>query len=381
MRLDFVEWTLYPFVVNNLLDKRYSNQKYNKKETETLKGRKAIQYVTSHLCLGKMLAPDEQDDPLFTRQHYDDPVLQEQIGPENYAKFRKLILDFLPKMQTENLRKKPHYSFDRFMTDMPLNSVMKQRLLELRGILIKKGFSKEQTDLEMSALLLRYLCLGINVDSSHSGIPVELVEKIQDYTECFASPLTHLFQSYYSFFDEDKIFGSHGNFFGTVRRHERIPDKLVHAHLEMNPIWTNEVYDEIYKILQKSMNEGVDMEVFLIAPGNWVNQSWEKNLTDLSKKYEDYKKYSTDGRAYVDYTHQINLHRYNMISRYWWFSPSVPIPKVIQIYFDNHKEPPSHAGAKKTLFSRRSTHSAPHEGSKGGREPPWGQPRARQPGP
>ena len=90
------------------------------------------------------------------------------------------------------------------------------------------------------------LCLRYNVldgNSLHWALPKRLFMYLNRTFECdtelFASPFNVYFKKYYSLFDEDKYFGSNGNFF-------KAPDSnFKHGCYQVNPPFIEVLFDKI----------------------------------------------------------------------------------------------------------------------------------------
>lgn len=172
------------------------------------KRRKARQYVIEHLALGKMKYPLEEKDPLFTEHQYDDESMQLQLKPGVYPAFQTFVQHQLQRVGCFNPSDVTEVTWKEVSEGINAKS-----LLVLRKLCDQLDQQVDKA-IQMIGLVLRYKCIGGFTDNLHGSIPSSWATVLNDFSECFASPLNHKFEDYYSMFEEDKIFGSKGNFFG-----------------------------------------------------------------------------------------------------------------------------------------------------------------------
>jgi hypothetical protein len=93
---------------------------------------------------------------------------------------------------------------------------------------------------QMTGLVLRYKCMGGFGDNLHGSVPSNWASAMgADWAECFALQLNHKFNMYYSIFDQDKVFGSRGNFFLYMHGMRNV---LPDGKYEINPPWNNQMF-------------------------------------------------------------------------------------------------------------------------------------------
>jgi hypothetical protein len=97
--------------------------------------------------------------------------------------------------------------------------------------------------------------------------------------ECFASPFNHKFTTYFSIFEEDRVFGSQGNFFKTIKEHHgTLPPNV--QRFEMNPPWINAVYERLVEIVDYALSTRPDLEIIVLAPQGVVTR-WIPGFSSL----------------------------------------------------------------------------------------------------
>jgi hypothetical protein len=252
----------------------WEGQERDKKRTCTGRKMKAAQYVYAHLMLGRMYFPctSPSDDPLFCAKDFPNESMELQLRKGAYPEFqaqvrllRQRVLD--PRAVTTI----PTVTWE--MVLRRVNPCIIPRLEKFAA-----GFSLS-TD-ALIGLVLRYLCVGGLDDTLHASITIKDAEVFgEDCVECFASPFNHKFKTYYSFFDEDRILGSQGNFFRTVAAHGGSLPRSFRRY-EMNPPWINAVYEHLVGIIGRSISERRDLEVLVIAP-QWTSTRWTPAFTSL----------------------------------------------------------------------------------------------------
>ena len=319
---------LIKFVRDNLLEEKWAGESNRK--------RKAAQYVHMHFIAGRLSdKTDDRIDPLFCvnkqdhskLDHFNDPVLKENLSSENYKSFQEKEQIFYEMVSEDE--DPPEVSWDYILekSDLyPLSQRAKEMLKRLqdeqyRQLGIKEDFPElgqalgenEVVVEKMIGLTLRYLCIGGFDDAIHTSLPDMYKAHFSDCVECFTTPFTHKLDKWYSYFEEDKIFGSKGNFFSECAKNGgKIPRDVtilgsannIAPFLEMQPIWCISVYDHLAKILQNSADEGV--KAIIIGPDwddkkdarrqRYVGQTnkWINDLNELVK-HEKYAQYSIHG--------------------------------------------------------------------------------------
>jgi hypothetical protein len=129
-------------------------------------------------------------------------------------------------------------------------------------------------------LVLRYLCVGGLDDNLHASITHSGAAAIgSQCVECFASPFNHKFTTYYSMFEEDRVFGSQGNLFKAIKEHNgTLPPNF--QRFEMNPPWINTVYERLVEIVDYALSTRSDLEIIVLAP-QWVVTRWIPGFSSL----------------------------------------------------------------------------------------------------
>jgi hypothetical protein len=100
----------------------------------------------------------------------------------------------------------------------------------------------------MIGLVLRYMCLGAFDSNFHGSVPQSWAQELPGFVECFASPFNHKFRTYYTMFEQDRDFGSSGNFFVMLERKGGI---LPPGRYEMNPPWMNAMYERLQEVIKQ----------------------------------------------------------------------------------------------------------------------------------
>ena len=134
---------------------------------------------------------------------------------------------------------------------------------------------------EMIALMLRYRCIGVHVDNLHGSVPSVWGEELPDFTECFASPFNHKFIRYFSMFDEDRVFGSLGNFFAFIEANNSL---LPDGKYEINPPWNNVMFETVAAILQSTLRQArSDITAIIVGPAWRDAPPWVGQLESVRK--------------------------------------------------------------------------------------------------
>lgn len=128
-------------------------------------------------------------------------------------------------------------------------------------------------------LILKYYFLGIDTGFFWS-IDRDIYDRLIDINdnkyciECFASPLNHTIDNYCSLYEEDKIFGSLGNFFTYA---DCIIKNNLEKRLVINPPYTELMIEKtIEKIIE--IKEYVNKTEFFILLPYWEDMECIKNL-------------------------------------------------------------------------------------------------------
>ena len=334
-RLNLV-MTLAEWVEKNLSPEHviWDGQKRDKKRTRVGRYQKALQYVYAHLMIGRMLYPHVDltpyvDDPLFAQYDYPNKSLSMQLLPGAYEEFQAQVrLIRARAMNPQNLKLIPVVTWDMVSRRVRPNVIQK-----LECFLIKH---KRPMD-DFIGLILRYLCIGGLDDNLHASItPIGAKIIGFDCVECFASPFNHKFDTYYSMFDDDILWGSQGNFFKVVAQNGGVlPSNR--SRFEMNPPWINEVYDRLVLIVGASLSVRHDLEVVIFAP-QWVDTDWTPGFSALLQDEcnNAYHKHSMTSHSGVQpnnmsYIHDILESRLSMCTMSWIFT-TCEVPSVVKDY-------------------------------------------------
>jgi hypothetical protein len=172
-------------------------------------------------------------------------------------------------------------------------------------------------DQNMIGLVLRGRCVGAFENNLHGSVSPQWSDILGGFVECFASPFNHKFKNYHSMFDEDIPFGSRGNFFAMVKRNRGI---LLDGNYQMNPMWMNAMFDELARIIQKSVESNRDamINAVIVAPA-WKDANFQKAFNRI-KQNPRYKHNSRSGIRRVRYNHDLKKKTFPAATSYWFFS-------------------------------------------------------------
>jgi hypothetical protein len=293
---------------------------------------KAHQYVYEHLAVGKMKYPNERVDPLFTASSYNDHSMISQLIPGSYPCFQrnvKTALTYLHKHLHECCPNDPENSWEHVKSTMsPENlKIMDQLRVDLcrhtnNSVSRPRkriAATDDWVDQQMVGLVLRYKCMGAFSDNLHGSVPACWLKELgPEYVECFASPFNHKFDRYYSIYQQDTVFGSLGNFFSMISQNDgKLPD---FGKYEINPPWNNQMYQQVQKILKRTLlQRDVNIEVIIVGP-NWSDTKWIPGITELLDLNPSYKhgSFGNDGR--MQYINDMKAKNFHQKSVYWVFS-------------------------------------------------------------
>jgi len=253
----------------------------DKKATSTGRQVKARQYVYEHLAVGKMLFPVEDKDPLFTCAQFRDDSMILQLNHGKYPAFQREVCAKYECLQDFD----PSSVADVDWADLEkeMNEPTRRNAQNLRYEMCARWHEvdtrSDWADRQMVGLVLRYKCMGAFSDNLHGSVPDSWSRALsREYVECFASPFNHKFETYYSIYEQDRIFGSHGNFFSMIRRNQGLlPD---FGKYEINPPWNNQMYEKVYQIMANTMKYQVMVEAIIVGP-NWSDTRWIPGITGL----------------------------------------------------------------------------------------------------
>ena len=307
---------------------KWNPRKVDKKGTEAGRIAKAHQYVYEFLAVGKMEFPVESadvSDPLFTTSFYTDKSMELQLTPGAYEDFmatvkqkHKSLLDFNPA---------DHPSISWSDTQEGMSETTKQLLAKMRDDLIQQGYKDDEADEQMTGLVLRYKCVGAFSDNLHGSVPSDWLHILgETCVECFASPFNHKFHIYYSIFEQDRVFGSQGNFFAMMAKNDNVLPE--HAIYEINPPWNNQMYETVHKILEKTLINKKTVRVVIVGP-NWTDTRWIPDINLVMERFKSYSLNSKHGTNFVQYVNDIQSKTFVQDTVYWFFSTTQVTEEIL----------------------------------------------------
>ena len=265
----------------------------DKKNTSEGRRTKSRQYVYEHLAVGKMLYPTEGMDPLFTCAEFDDDSMILQLSPGKYPEFRAEVREMYARLQRFDPSSEANVTWAT-LENNGMNETTRVNVHRLRVELCERWHEQDihsdWADRQMVGLVLRYKCMGAFSDNLHGSVPDSWSRGLSlEYVECFASPFNHKFERYYSIYEQDRIFGSQGNFFTMVQQNcGMLPD---FGKYEVNPPWNNQMYEQVYRIMRKTMQYQVMIEAIIVGP-NWRDTRWIPGITSLIENPGYYAQHS-----------------------------------------------------------------------------------------
>lgn len=302
---------------------------HNKKRTPEEKFAKAGQYVIEHLAMGKMIHPLEQEDPLFTRQFYEDASMARQLANGRYQAFRNKVLEQMDSIRGFDTDSVGVVTWEEVAGSLGAES--HRRLQELQDELSAKrgeapaplGEAGGGVMDSLIGLVLRYQCLMAFDSNFHGSVPGNWKSTLGGFTECFASPFNHKFERYYSMFEQDREFGSLGNFFVMLEGNRGV---LPNGNYEINPPWMDGMYERLAKVLERTL-ETQDVKVVLVAP-NWDKTRWLPSLQRLVRGAPRYRHNSCEVVKDIGYVQDLSTKRFRFTTVTWIFSLA-PIPEFV----------------------------------------------------
>ena len=309
----------------------------NKKLTPEGRAQKAEQYVIEHLALGKMIHPLEPVDPLFTREDYEDESMVEQLLKGLYPEFRALVREKLHKVLEFDTASAPPVKWPWIEEELKKREYKMHKLQELQDFLSSAkggqpkplGMASPDITEKMIGLVLRYMCMGAFDSNFHGSVSQSWAQELPGFVECFASPFNHKFRTYYTMFEQDKDFGSSGNFFLMLERKGGV---LPPGRYEMNPPWMNAMYERLQEVIVRTMDAGVDVLVVIMGP-NWKDTKWIPGLTQVMHDApEGYRKHSRHALETVSYVQDMSKKKFDFVTVAWIFSKRV-VPEQVDKLF------------------------------------------------
>jgi hypothetical protein len=290
-----------------------------KKSTEEGKLTKAYQYVYEHLAVGKMKFPLERVDPLFTQELFQDDSMIAQLTPGEYPEFQRKI-----RAALRTLRASPpddtEITWASLQTGMSpaTHGVVDRLRKELCERVDEPDIECDWVDQEMIGLVLRYKCMGAFSNNLHGSVPSSWMDELgNQYVECFASPFNHTFDKYYSIYEQDKVFGSMGNFFAMIELNSgRLP---AGGKYEINPPWNNQMYERLEEILDVTLACQAPIEAIIVGP-KWTKTSWIPGITSLILGNPNYARNSFKGQRELWYINDMTGTPFKQKTVFWVFS-------------------------------------------------------------
>jgi len=266
-----------------------------------------------------MLFSGPELDPLFTVLDYPDEQMVEQIGELEYPAFRKQLLE-----KYGDLCMYIHAPTRKTATwEIALEGLSEASMKVLdhikRDLRVPKEFSgdaeREYIDQNMIGVVLRGKCIGAFDNNLHGSVNPRWGDIICNYQECFASPFNHKFVNYYSMFEEDRAFGSLGNFFSMVDSNGGI---LPDGEYQMNPVWMNVAFEMIADILERPITRGAKLICVIVAP-HWDPSKFRLQFNKLMG-HPMYKPNSLTLDKTVIYVHDLSGKAFPAKTSYWILS-------------------------------------------------------------
>ena len=258
MRRLHVVQEMEQWIAENLKDRGMYDE-YDR--SEDVKLAKAKEYLYGYLFWGRRSFPGSSD-PLFFQ---DDGTIQDeslvtQMNHGEYNDFVHLLRNKINGISTIDAGSSD-VSWDDVKDHVIGNS--SGILKTLKDNLLEKGESN--VDDHIIGLVLRYRCVGGFESNLHGSVPGNWKNVLPGFTECFASPLNHKFDSFYSLFNEDSIFGGHGDFFKMVDDNGGV---LPEGKYEINPPFHLALLDQVATIVKNSFEHSMDsnLQVVMVVP-------------------------------------------------------------------------------------------------------------------
>ena len=323
------DWRARLVVVDRLADWVCSNldwEKREKHENPKERRRKAYQYVHEHFIVGQMKQPFEREDPLFTRAHYEDPSMENMLRSGMYPLFKARMHRELEWFDQEivSCENGARLTLIDVTAGVPPHTRKILQGLEAELRQRHKEQDEKWYEDQLVGLVVRYRCMGVFSDNLHGSFPKSWAEHFPDCVECFASPFNHKYETYFSMFEADRVFGSNGCFFVYLAERE---DMLPAGRYEINPPYINEVYDRIQQILRKSM-AGSDAIQAIVGAPNWADADWYTEGFPSLLKIAGYSKRSFHTVIDIEYVNDAMGQRWNQPTAIWVYTTRA-IPKSI----------------------------------------------------
>lgn len=318
----------------------------NKKATPEGRRRKAEQYVTEHLALGRMLHASEPVDPLFTEEDFEDESLAHQLAPGRYPEFREQVRGAIKRVLELDTARAPEVEWAWVAAELKEKRYNLRRLQELQDFLMQVAGSDARPALgkgpagvteKIVGLILRYMCLALD-SNFHGSVPGSWAQDLPGFVECFASPFNYKFRRYYSIFEQDREFGSCGNFFLML---DRANGALPAGRYEMNPPWMNAMYERLESVIELALERlpaDKDTTLVVIAP-DWSDPKWMPSWIPglnrvLKEAPEAFRRHSVHLNRQLTYEHDVTDVKFKFNTLAWVFAKK-PVPEPVMRLFNS----------------------------------------------
>jgi hypothetical protein len=318
------------------------SRSHMKKMTDKGRKKKSLQYVYEYLAVGKMFFPFDKFDPLFTSKYYKDTSMELQLINGQYSEFIREVNSSIQGLH-EVFKTQVFGAEDEITWEDLEAQLMKMRISETedsemekvcsiletravkdkiqnlrRALHFKTRKSDDWVEQQLIGLVLRYACMGAFGNNLHGSVSSDWPRLLgDDYVECFASPFNHKFPKYYSIYEQDRVFGSLGNFFAFMEKTEYILPS--DGKYEINPVWNNQMYEQIQLILDKTLASKSKIQAIIVGP-DWEDTTWIPGITELIGLNHEYSENSFAGLNKVGYRNDMMNSRFSQDTRYWVFS-------------------------------------------------------------
>jgi hypothetical protein len=264
---------------------------------------KGREYLYCHLLLGKTLCP-EGGDPLFTDEGgwfhdrgFKDISLQKQLDLDENGSFLSadgsvgtnvtaflLEIGSLKQSMFDGVENDSAPAYDVVRGTYVRGSVV--RVISALESALGVRLTPDEISEHMIGLILRYRCIGGFNSNQHASIQRSWRGSFPNTIECFASPLNHVFDDYFSVFEEDGVFGSKGNLLLSINSGGMLPTPAGRREpydVEMNPPFEETILDKAADIVCKTLAAtGCVVRLVMFAP-NWKDSAFFRKLEKLTK--------------------------------------------------------------------------------------------------
>jgi hypothetical protein len=176
-------------------------------------------------------------------------------------------------------------------------------------------------------LVLRYKCMGGFSDNLHGSVPPSWGQLLPNFVECFASPFNHKFKTYYSIYEQDRVFGSLGSFFAMIHDSNGV---IPPGNYEINPPWNNEMYERLVEIFRDSLTiPQHDVQAIIVGP-NWADAEWcATGFNRVIQESPAYRANSFKDTQQIWYVNDATGETFPLWTAYWVFSRTGMSPDLL----------------------------------------------------